>query len=179
MTFKPQNPHYHAHQHDSPIVIEKIIKNEEQEEMDRKIRSLEQSMRSMQGLGGPKSVSYKDLCMFSDVHLPMGFKMPKFDKYEGYGDPVAHLRRYCNQLRGVGGKKELLIAYFGESLSSLASEWFVDKDIDKWSSWDDLANKFVQKFQYNVEMIPDEKSLTNMKKKNNENFREYAIRWRE
>ncbi|KAM3397567.1 hypothetical protein P3S68_001079 [Capsicum galapagoense] len=117
--------------------------------------------------------------MFSDVHLPMGFKMPKFDKYEGYDDPVAHLRRYCNQLRGVRGKKELLIAYFGESLSSLASEWFVDQDIDKWSSWDDLANKFVQKFQYNVEMIPDEKSLTNMKKKNNENFREYAIRWRE
>ncbi|PHT34781.1 hypothetical protein CQW23_26581 [Capsicum baccatum] len=115
--------------------------------------------------------------MFSDVHLPMGFKTPKFDKYEGHDDPMAHLRHYCNQLRGAGGKKELLMAYFGESLSSLALEWFVDQDIDKWSSWDDLANKFVQQFQYNVEMIPDKKSLTNMKKKkNNENFTEYAIR---
>ncbi|KAM3266202.1 hypothetical protein P3L10_003196 [Capsicum annuum] len=178
MTFKTPNLHYHAHQHDSPIVVEKIIKSEEWEEMARKVRSLEQSMRNMQELGGPKSVSYKDLCMFSDVHLPLGFKMPKFDKYEGHGDLVAHLRRYCNQLRGAGGKEELLMAYFGESLTNLASECFVDQDIDKWSSWNDLANEFVQQFKYYVELIPDEKSLTNIKKKNNKNFREYAIRWR-
>ena len=60
------------------------------------------------------------------------------------------------------------MAYFGESLSGLASEWFVDQDIDKWISWDDLANEFVQQFQYNVELIPDGKSLTNMKKKSTE-----------
>ena len=61
MTFKPQNPHYHSHQHNSPIMIEKIVKNEEQDEITRKVRNLEQSMRNMQGLGGPKNVSYKDL----------------------------------------------------------------------------------------------------------------------
>ncbi|PHT60873.1 hypothetical protein T459_35276 [Capsicum annuum] len=101
--------------------------------------------------------------------------MPKFEKYDGYGDPVPYLRRYCNQLRGVRGKEELLMAYFGESLSRLASEWFVDQDIDKWISWDDLANEFVQQFQYNVELIPDEKSLTSITMKNPESFREYAI----
>ena len=30
-----------------------------------------------------------------------------------------------------------------------------------------------------MELIPNEKSLTNMKKKSTETFREYAIRWRE
>jgi len=30
-----------------------------------------------------------------------------------------------------------------------------------------------------VELIPDEKSLANMKKKSVESFREYTIRWRE
>ncbi|KAM3251761.1 hypothetical protein P3L10_005831 [Capsicum annuum] len=49
--------------------------------------------------------------------------MPKFEKYDGHGDPVAHLSCYCNQLRGAGEKEELLMAYFGESLSGLASEW--------------------------------------------------------
>ncbi|KAF3628277.1 putative nitrate transporter 1.4-like [Capsicum annuum] len=77
--------------------------------------------------------------------------MPKFEKYDGHGDPIAHLRHYCNQLRSAGGKEELLMVYFGESLSGLASEWFVDQDINKWNSWDNLANKFI----------------------------EYAIRWRE
>ncbi|PHT65852.1 hypothetical protein T459_30277 [Capsicum annuum] len=96
------------------------------------------------------------------------------------GDLVAYLRHYCNQLRGYGGKEELFMAYVGESVLDLASERFVDQDIDRWNSWDDLANEFVQQFQYNEELIPDKKSLTSMKKMNNtESFRKYAIRWRE
>ncbi|PHT63522.1 hypothetical protein T459_32618 [Capsicum annuum] len=81
--------------------------------MTRKLRSLELAMKNFQGLGGYKSVSYKDPCMFPSVHLPFGFKMPKFEKYDGHGDPVAHFRHFCNQLRGAGGKEELLMAYFG------------------------------------------------------------------
>ncbi|PHT73091.1 hypothetical protein T459_23876 [Capsicum annuum] len=85
----------------------------------------------------------------SGVNLTLGFKMPKFEKYDGQGDPVVHLRRYHNQLRETGGKKELLMAYFGESFSGIASEWFVDQDINS------------------------------LKKKNTKSFREYAIRLRE
>ncbi|KAF3679796.1 putative nitrate transporter 1.4-like [Capsicum annuum] len=158
-TFKLTGPYGDTHPPEFPPNTEKPVKTEEQEKMTKKLRSLELAMNNLQGLGGYKSVSYKDLCMFSGVNLPPGFKMPKFEKYDGHGDPVAHLRRYCNQLR--------------------ASEWFVDQDIDRWNSWDDLANEFVQQFQYNVELIPDEKSLTSTKKKNTESFREYAIRWRE
>ncbi|KAM3289557.1 hypothetical protein P3S67_017845 [Capsicum chacoense] len=105
----------------------------------------------MQGLGGPKSVSYKDLCMFLDVHLPLVFKMPKFDKYEGHGVFVDHLKKFCNQLRGERGKEELLMVYFGESLEGIASEWFIDQDISCWHVWDDMALDFIQQFQYNTE----------------------------
>ncbi|XP_047266590.1 uncharacterized protein LOC124897616 [Capsicum annuum] len=105
--------------------------------------------------------------------------MPKFEKYVRHGDSVVHLRCYCNQLRVAGGRKELLMDFFGESLFGLASEWFVDQDIGNWKKWDDLDNEFVQHFQYNVDLVPDKKSLVNMKKKSTEGFREYAIRWRE
>ena len=44
---------------------------------------------------------------------------------------------------------------------------------------DDLARCFIQQFQYNIDIIPDRSSLANMRKKTTENFREYAIRWRE
>ncbi|KAM3339816.1 hypothetical protein P3S68_029685 [Capsicum galapagoense] len=177
--FKSTGPYDCPQLPEFPPNTEKPVMTEEQEEIARKLRSLEVTMKNLQGLGGYKSVSYKDLCMFPGVHLPFDFKMLKFEKYDGHGDPIAHLRRYCNQLRGARGKEELLMAYFDESLSGLASKWFVDQDIDKWISWDDLANGFVQQFQYNVELIPDEKSLTSIKKKNTESFREYAIRWRE
>ncbi|KAM3395602.1 hypothetical protein P3S68_004608 [Capsicum galapagoense] len=176
-TFKSTGPYDYPQLLEFSLNTEKPFMTEEQEKMARKLRSLELTMKNLQGLGGYKSVSYKDLRMFTGVHLPLGFKMSKFEKYDGHGDPVAHLRCYCNQLRGTDRKEELLMAYFSGSLSGLASEWFVDQDIDKWKNWDDLANEFVQQFQYNMELIPDEKSLTGIKKKNTESFREYAIRW--
>ncbi|PHT62687.1 hypothetical protein T459_33479 [Capsicum annuum] len=150
-TFKSTGPYDCPQPPEFPPNTEKSVMTEEQEEIARKLRSLELTMKNLEGLGGYKSVSYKDLCMFPGVYFSLGFKMPNFEKYDGHGDPVAHLRRYYNRLRGVGGKEELLMAYF--------------------------ANEFVQQFQYNVELIPDEKSLTSITKKNTESFREYAIRW--
>ncbi|XP_070009707.1 uncharacterized protein [Nicotiana sylvestris] len=117
--------------------------------------------------------------MFPHIHLPRGFKTPKFEKYDGHGDPIAHLKRYRNQLRGAGGKEELPMAYFGESLVGVAFEWFIDQDISHWHVWDDMAQAFVKQFQYNIDIAPDHNSLSNMKKKLTESFREYAIKWRE
>ncbi|XP_033511721.1 uncharacterized protein [Nicotiana tomentosiformis] len=104
--------------------------------------------------------------------------MPKFEKYDGHGDPIAHLKIYCNQLRGAGGKEELLMAYFGESLTEIISKWYMDKEISHWHIWDDLARDFVRQFQYNVNIAQDRNSMSNLKKKTAERFREYAIKWR-
>ncbi|XP_070025248.1 uncharacterized protein [Nicotiana sylvestris] len=38
----------------------------------------------MWGLGGQVTVAYKNLCLFPNVQLPAGFKMPKFDLYDGH-----------------------------------------------------------------------------------------------
>ncbi|XP_070009551.1 uncharacterized protein [Nicotiana sylvestris] len=158
---------------------EKTAKTPEQEEITRKMRSMEQSLKNIQGLSRQKSVSYADLCMFPHVHLPFGFKTPKFEKYDGHGDPIAHLKRYCNQLRRAGGKEELLIAYFGESLVGITSEWYMDQDISRWHIWDDLARDFFRQFQYNIGIAPDRNSLSNLKKKSSKSFREYTIKWHE
>ncbi|KAK4716355.1 hypothetical protein R3W88_014693 [Solanum pinnatisectum] len=159
LTFKISGSYPHTHQYSSPVEAEKTVKNEEHEEMTRKLNSLEQSVRYMQGLRGHKSVSFNDLCMFPHVHLPINFKTLKFEKDDGHGDPVAHLKRYCNQLRGAGSKEELLMAYFGESLMGIASEWFIDQDTSNWHTWDDLARCFVQKFQYNIGIVLDRTHL--------------------
>ncbi|KAM3263387.1 hypothetical protein P3L10_000381 [Capsicum annuum] len=80
---------------------EKPVMTEEQEEIAKKLRSLELTMKNLKGLAGTK-----------------------FEKYDGHGDPAAHLRRYCNQLRCARGKEELLMAYFSESLSEFNTESF-------------------------------------------------------
>ncbi|XP_070043443.1 uncharacterized protein [Nicotiana tomentosiformis] len=71
------------------------------------------------------------------------------------------------------------MAYFGEILTGIMSEWYMDQDISHWHIWDDLARDFVRPFQYNVDIAPNRNSLTNFKKKIAESFREYAIKWRE
>ncbi|XP_059311487.1 uncharacterized protein LOC132063073 [Lycium ferocissimum] len=179
MIFRAPGPYNHATQYDSPIENDKLNRMGEQDEISRKVKSLEQALRNMQGTGGPMNVSYKHLCLFPDIQLPAGFKMPKFELYNGHGDPVAHLRGYCSKMRGAGGKNELLMAYFSQSLSGSASEWYTRQDASKWYTWDDMAQAFVRQFQYNIDIVPDRVSLTKMTKKPNETFCEYGIRWRE
>ncbi|XP_070050436.1 uncharacterized protein [Nicotiana tomentosiformis] len=96
------------------------------------MKSLEHQLKNMQAFAGQKSIAFKDLCMLPDVCLPLGFKIPKFEMYDGHGNPKVHLKRYCNQLRGGGRKEELLMAYFGESLMGVASEWFMGQDTSRW-----------------------------------------------
>ena len=136
-------------------------------------------MKSMQGLEGNKSVAFKDLCVLTNFHLPPGFKNPKFDKYDGYDDPIAHLKRYCNQLRGVGIKEELFMAYYGESRTSVSSKLLIDLQITHQYIWDDMAQDFFRQFEYNVDIMPDHNTLSNMRKKSSESFGGYAIKWRE
>ncbi|XP_070002937.1 uncharacterized protein [Nicotiana sylvestris] len=131
-TFKVPEPYPYTPHLDIPTETEKLPKNPEPEEMIRKVKSLEQSFRDMRGLGGQVRVAYKDLCLLPDVQLPAGFKMPKFDLYDGHGDPVAHLRGFCSKMRGAGGRDELLMAYFSQSLSGSALEWYTRQDHSRW-----------------------------------------------
>ncbi|XP_070037187.1 uncharacterized protein [Nicotiana tomentosiformis] len=131
-TFKVADPYSHAPRFEPLVETEKPSRNVEQDEMFRKVKSLEQSLKNMQGIGSQVSVAYKDLCLFPDVQLPAGFKMPKFDPYDGHGDPVAHLRGFCSNMRGAGGKDELLMAYFSQSLSGAALEWYTRQDTSRW-----------------------------------------------
>ncbi|XP_027771374.1 uncharacterized protein LOC114076473 [Solanum pennellii] len=71
------------------------------------------------------------------------------------------------------------MAYFGVSLTGVASEWFIDQEISHWHIWGDMAHDFVRQFQYNVDIMPDRNTLSNTRKKPSESFREYAIKWRE
>ncbi|KAG5616507.1 hypothetical protein H5410_016331 [Solanum commersonii] len=42
-----------------------------------------------------------------DIDMPVGYKPPKFDMFDGKGDPHAHLRAYCDKLVDVGRNEKL------------------------------------------------------------------------
>jgi len=130
-------------------------------------------------MGDQGSVAYKELSMSLDVRLPVGFKVPKFNLYDGYGDPVAYLKVYCSEMIGVGEKDDLMMAYFSESLTGAALDWHARQDVGKWPTLGDMAQDFVQYFQYKSGVTPDCSSISRMGKKPKESFREFGLRWRE
>ena len=69
--------------------------------------------------------------MSPNVCLPVGFKVPKFNLYDRCGDPVTHMKVYCSEMRGVGEKDDLLMAYFSKSLSGAALDWYIRQDVGK------------------------------------------------
>nr|XP_009766985.1 PREDICTED: uncharacterized protein LOC104218236 [Nicotiana sylvestris] len=121
----------------------------------------------------------KDLCLFPDIKLPVGFKMPKFDLYDECRDLVAHLKGYCSKMKSVCGKDKFLMAYFSESLSGEALEWYTHQDVSKWHAWGDMTQDFVRHYQYNVHIILDRFSLSQKEKKSEGSFGEFWLRWNE
>jgi len=146
--------------------------------MIQKVKILEQSFKNMKVLGGQVSVAYKDLCLFLDAQLPIGFKIPKFNLYHGHGSPVAHLRGFCSKMRGAGRKDELLMTYFSQRLSGSVLEWYIP-DYGMWYTWEEFPQAFVCHFQYNLKKFLDRLSLIKLEKKLRESLREYGFRWRE
>ncbi|XP_075075653.1 uncharacterized protein LOC142162787 [Nicotiana tabacum] len=150
-----------------------------QDGIPRRLKGIEQSLKNKQGTGDQGSMSYKELSMSPDVRLPTGFKGPKFNLYDGCGHPVSHLRDYCNKMRSVGEKDDLLMVYFSKSLTGAALEWHNRQDIGKWPTLGDMVQDFVRYFQYRSGVTPDRFSLSKIEKKPEESFREFGLRWRE
>ncbi|XP_069143299.1 uncharacterized protein [Solanum lycopersicum] len=94
------------------------------------------------------------------------------------GNPMAHFRAYYDQLVGVGGDEALLMQLFNRSLCGEALECFTSHATRQWPNWNALAKDFIDRFAYNIEIIPNRYSLEKMKQKSTESYREFAYRWR-
>ncbi|XP_015169739.1 uncharacterized protein [Solanum tuberosum] len=161
------------------VEIENDAKSIDAEMMNRKMKRLEDAMRGLRGFDNSQSVRYEELCTFPEVELPPGYKIPKFEKFNGSGNPFFHLKIYCEKLIGVGNNEGIRIKLFNQSLTGKALKWYLKQNVTKWHTWDDLANAFVDHYNFHIEIAPDRISITKLKPKSIECFREYAIRWRE
>ncbi|OIT32028.1 hypothetical protein A4A49_63800 [Nicotiana attenuata] len=127
-----------------------------------------------------QSLRYEDLCLQPDVELPPGYQVPKFNTFHGKGNPLAHLKDYCSRLLGIGHNEaiRMKLLLFIQSLSGPALVWYTKQDFSKWRTWDDMANDFIRKYEFNQGVDPDMHSLYKIKKMPQESFQDYAIRWR-
>ncbi|XP_060177929.1 uncharacterized protein LOC132607871 [Lycium barbarum] len=137
-TIRPMQPNVTFQDHVTHIDSSPELENMEmfyearidkiEKEMGKKIVELEHGSKNKEGL------KYSDLSIHPDLGLPEGFKIPKFDHFNGSGNRRAHLRAYFNQLVGNGGNEALLMRLFSRSLSGTAMEWFISHDISRWKT---------------------------------------------
>lgn len=50
-------------------------------------------------------LSYDNLCGHPGVNLPVGYKIPKFETISGTEKPMAHFRRYYDQMVKIGSNR--------------------------------------------------------------------------
>ncbi|XP_070013632.1 uncharacterized protein [Nicotiana sylvestris] len=121
--------------------------------MAEELKNLTSRVQGVEGDRGIEGLNYEDLCIQLDVELPEGYKPPKFEMFDGIGDPKARLWTYCDKLVGVGKDETIWMKLFMTSLTGDAFSWYISQNPKKWSDW-------------------------NLKKKPTETFCEYATHWR-
>ncbi|XP_060183367.1 uncharacterized protein LOC132613370 [Lycium barbarum] len=144
--------------------------------MEKKIEGL--LKRSNRATRKSTGLRYGDLCMHPNLDLPEGFKIPKFEMFNGIGNPKAHLHSYCDQLVGVKKKEPLIMRLFSLSLTGEAAEWFVTQYMGQWLTWEDIAESFMEWFRFNDKIVPNRYYLEKVKQKSTENYREFPSQWR-
>ncbi|RDX89961.1 hypothetical protein CR513_28213, partial [Mucuna pruriens] len=72
-------------------------------------------LRAIEG-GDKYQLEDVELCLVSDVGLPVDFKTSVFDKYKGSSCPGVHLAMYCRKMAAYTYDDKVLIQCFQDSL---------------------------------------------------------------
>ncbi|XP_052487973.1 uncharacterized protein LOC128041714 [Gossypium raimondii] len=154
-------------------------KEELPKQFEEKWKCIEEKFRAIESIESYHGIDAKDLSLVPDLVLPYKFRMPEFEKYNGTSCPEAHITIFCRRMTGYINNDQLLIHCFQESLTGAASNWYNQLSRTKIATWRDLAQAFMRQYNHDSKMMPDRITLQNLEKKSNENFRQYAQRWRE
>ncbi|XP_071912336.1 uncharacterized protein [Coffea arabica] len=144
----------------------------------KRLDRFDEFIRKSQGLSKQGVLDYDDLCLFPNVQLPVGFKTPKFNKYDGTGNPKTHLRLFANKLGRLVDDENLPLRLFPESLEGDALDWYSNLKPEEVKTWLDLSNAFIRQYEYNCELAPTRTTLEGTKRRPSEDHKTYAKRWR-
>ena len=85
--------------------------------------------------------------------MPPKFKALEFINYDGTSDPYVHLHMFCRKMASYGDNHPLLCQIFPNRLTSPTATWYAR--LEKTSSWREMANSFLEYYQFNTEIAPN------------------------
>ena len=124
-----------------------------------KYELLEERMRAMEGINIPGSLDTTELSLVLGLVIPRKFKTPTFDKYDGTKCPTTHLAMYCRKMSAYTDNDKLLIYCFQDSLTGVATQWYLRLDKAHIRSWTNLARAFLTQHKHATDFTPNRLTL--------------------
>jgi len=141
-----------------------------------KVSKLEKLFKKSQGAHSIPDIEdgYTD----SAVTLQDRFKMPHIDHFDGFGDPMVHLRLFSDILRPMGLTRLQKLSLFGQTLSGIAAIWYAKLENSVKHNWEEMAKAFGDQYSYNTQIKVTTRDLEVTRQEPNEGFLEFVARWR-
>ncbi|PKI58086.1 hypothetical protein CRG98_021513 [Punica granatum] len=138
--------------HTVPIALPTNFLPETETEYERRMKKMEETIRVLQASDPRHRTSYLDSTIFSGIQLPLKMLQP-------------------------WGYEQFVIATFQDSLSRPALNWFMSLRAEDIPSLAELFKKFVEQYQYNIEMPSSFIELSTMEMTEDQKFEQYATSW--
>ena len=122
-------------------------------------------------------IDYQSLSLFPNVRLPLKFKMPVMDKFDGTGFPKSHLKMYMRAMQPSKATKEMLAQMFQNTLTGATLKWFLNVEDTRTRNWKDICREFHNQYKYNI-LDVTRRDLETTKQEPKESFLAFITQWR-
>ncbi|XP_039033318.1 uncharacterized protein LOC120169175 [Hibiscus syriacus] len=114
-------------------------KEKANEEITQQLKNLEERVKSVEVVESLYGFDTRELSLVPDLIIPMKFKVPEFENYDGTTCPSSHITMFCRRMAGHVQDEKLLIHCFQDSLKGSAAKWYNQLTRAHIKSWRDLA----------------------------------------
>ncbi|KAL0449412.1 UNVERIFIED_CONTAM: hypothetical protein Slati_1497600 [Sesamum latifolium] len=81
-----------------------------------------------------------------DLKMPVGYQLPKFQQFDGKGNPKQHVAHFIETYNNAGTYGDHLVKQFIRSLKGNAFDWYTDLEGSSIDSWEQLEQEFLNRF---------------------------------
>jgi hypothetical protein len=111
------------------------------------------------------------------LRMPPNYQPPKFQQFDGKGNPRQHIAHFVETCNNAGTKGDLMVKQFVRSLKGNAFNWYTDLESGLIDTWEQLEREFLNRF-YSTRRVVSMIELTNTRQWKEELVIDYIHRWR-
>jgi hypothetical protein len=125
---------------------------------------IKDAIKDQVGSGSQSSIAYAkpNTQRIDLMRMPTNYQPPKFQQFDGKGNPRQHLAHFIETCNNAGTYGDLMVKQFVHSIKGNTFDCYTDLKPNSINSWDQLERQFLNRF-YSTRRIVSMVELTNSK----------------